>query len=831
MQQPLAGLRVVELATGVAGPFAGKLLADFGADVIKVEPPGGDPTRAFRFDPGDDEDPETGPLFLHLNANKRSIVADPANSPADRELVARLAAGADVVLESFQPHAMAGWGLGPDELRRHRPQLVVVQLTPWGQHGPLAGEAGNDLAVYALAGPMNATGIDEREPMKMAGRTIAYQAGTVAATAALAAVTRAAATGRGATVDAAMVDAQLGSIDRRVTYLLYRQFSGLDAPRAPASTQQELPAGVFPAADGHVQAHTIPSWVPGMLATLDDPELTARYAADDGDADLPGLTEAAFYLWLAGVNRREAMVRAQANRWPITAINAPIDLLDDPHFAGRGSFVEVDHPVAGRYRTIGAPWRVTDGWQLRRAAPLLDADRAEVLAELGDIPAGTPAIPVATRRPEPAADRLPLDGLRVLDLTVVWAGPYCTMLLADLGADVVRVDNPWLWPTATRGVVPRPPRELVPALGPLGAYPDLDPGPRPWNRHSMYSAHARNKRGVTLDLRTEVGRELFLRMVEQADVLVENNSAKVLDQLGVGWDVLHARNPRLIAVRMAPLGLSGPYRDFIGFGVHFEGLCGATAVRGYRDADPGLTWATFHMDPASGAAAAFAVMASLRRRERTGTGELIEFAQAENLMNHLGEYYIDAARHGRTHHSPGNRDPHLAPQGCYRAADGTHLVLTVTDDAAWPHLAARIGAPELAGLDRRGRLAAHDLIDEHLAAWAATMSAADAVAACRAAGAVAAPVLGEAACLGDEHLLARGAFRPNGSSDLGQFLFPGHVFRWDGPPLRWEPLCRLGADNAAVYREWLGLDDAELAALDAAGQLSEDYRKPDGTAW
>jgi crotonobetainyl-CoA:carnitine CoA-transferase CaiB-like acyl-CoA transferase len=222
-------------------------------------------------------------------------------------------------------------------------------------------------------------------------------------------------------------------------------------------------------------------------------------------------------------------------------------------------------------------------------------------------------------------------------------------------------------------------------------------------------------------------------------------------------------------------------------------------------------------------------MAALRRRERRGVGELVEFPQAENMMQHLGEYYIDADRTGRVHRSPGNRDPQRAPQGCYLAGDGRYFVLTVDGDEQWRHLAAAVGAGALAELDEAGRRAAHDEIDHYLASWAAGRSAAEAVAECRAHGLSAAPVLGEGDCLADEHLAARGALRTNGSADLGQFLYPEHLFRWDGPPLRWDPVCRMGADNESVYRRWLGCSDAELAAWRDAGQLSEDYLRPDGT--
>ena len=262
--------------------------------------------------------------------------------------------------------------------------------------------------------------------------------------------------------------------------------------------------------------------------------------------------------------------------------------------------------------------------------------------------------------------RLPLEGVRVLDLTVVWAGPYATMFLGDLGADVIRVDNPWVFPSATRGVLPRPPKAvLTEGDGIFSAYPDGESGERPWNRLGLFNSHARNKRSVTLDLRRDSGREAFLRLAETCDVMVENNSVDLLTKLGIDWDALHARNPRLVLLRMPSMGLSGPYRGYLGFGVNFEAVCGLTALRGYPDLDRSESENVYHMDAASGAAGAFAVLSALRRRETTGVGELIEMAQSENMLGHIGEYLIDAGRTGAEHDSLGNRHRTRAPQGCY----------------------------------------------------------------------------------------------------------------------------------------------------------------------
>ena len=289
--------------------------------------------------------------------------------------------------------------------------------------------------------------------------------------------------------------------------------------------------------------------------------------------------------------KREAMEQAQANGWPVTAVNLPVDVVDDPHFDQRHYFVAVDHPVAGTIRQPGAPFRMDGGWALRRPAPLLDQHGDEIRDEAAGLgPRPVPDGPVDGDR------ALPLEGVRILDMTVVWAGPYATCLLGDLGADIVRIDNPYVFPSATRGAMARPPTEMVADIGGIfGGYPDAEPGDRPWNRIALFNAHARNKRSVTLDLRQPSGREAFLRLVDASDVLIENNSVDLLDKLGIGWDEVHARNPRLIMIRMPSVGLEGPYRNYLGFGVNFEALCGLGALRGYPDLDLSENESVFHM--------------------------------------------------------------------------------------------------------------------------------------------------------------------------------------------------------------------------------------------
>ncbi len=835
--QPLAGVQVLELATDVAGPFAAKMLAAFGGEVIKVEPPGGDPSRRHGpfpegIEPESDEALEQSALFLHLSTDKRSIVADLEN-PADRQLITDLIRTSDVVIESFAPGVLDGHGLGFEAMRELNPAVVMCSFTRFGQDGPYAAMVGEDIVTYAMGGPMTATGTDDAEPVKLGGNLTTYQCGNIGATATLAAVMIAEQSGQGTHIDLSMFEAQAGSIDRRVTHLLWYLWSGIAQGRQPADRVNVLPVGFYPTLEGHALVFTIPAWYDRMLETLDDPELADRFANPNWmvDEDLGEVIEAQLVPWMFSHDKQSAAEDAQSHRWAVTPLNAPVDVIDDPHFVDRGFFVDVDHPVAGVVRQPGPPFRLGDSWRLRRAAPTLDQHAAEIRAEVAahSRPARVPATP--------AEPRLPLEGVRVLDMTVVWAGPSCTMHLSDLGAEVIRVDNPWVFPTATRGNSPRPdPARLIDA-GPLGGgYPNLDVSGRPWNKHGMWSAQARNKLSCTLDLRQSEGVEHFLRLVDHADLLVENNTVGVLDKLGIGWGVLHARNPRFIALRMPPMGLTGSYANWLGFGASFEALCGLTHIRGYRDGDPVRTTAAFHMDPTSGAAGAFAAMLALRRREATGQGELIEFPQSEVMMQHIGEYFVDAARTGRVHPPMGNRHVSRAPQGCYPCeGDDRWVVISVGTDTEWEGLVTAMGSPVWAA-DQRFRSAAgrrehHDELDELIEGWTRHLDRWVVTDRCQAHGVPAGPVMDEADAYQDPHLRARAFFRPQGSVDIGEWEFPGHQWRWTAPPMRWEPINRLGDANEYVWREVVGLTGEEYQALVAGGHISEDYLKPDGTPW
>ncbi|MBE3556742.1 MAG: CoA transferase [Firmicutes bacterium] len=321
---------------------------------------------------------------------------------------------------------------------------------------------------------------------------------------------------------------------------------------------------------------------------------------------------------------------------------------------------------------------------------------------------------------------LPLEGIRVTDLAVVWSGPMAATLLADLGAEVIHLENLRHPPTLTRGVLLRPTREQSLLLGPLGSgYPDHEPGQRPWNRTAMFNAHGRNKRCATVDLTQASGHEIFLRLIEKSDVFIENNARTTLEHLGLDATVLFEVNPRLILLRMPPLGLEGPFAAYRGFGPTFNSLAGVTAMGGYHDADLTSQGDNYHMDEAAAPAAAFAVMAGLWRREQSGTGQLIEFPQVENLIQQLGEYLIAFQLTAEEPPLYGNRDPYLV-QGVYPCPGSDRwIAISLRDDADWAALKRAMGAPAWAEMEIFSthllRMHNQNALDERIAAWTSTL--------------------------------------------------------------------------------------------------------------
>jgi crotonobetainyl-CoA:carnitine CoA-transferase CaiB-like acyl-CoA transferase len=358
----LADITVLDLTHHIAGPYCTKLLATYGAEVIKIERPGtGDPARQAGPFPGDVPHLEKSGLFLHLNTNKQSVTIN-IQHPRGQVLVRELVKQVDVVVENFAPRVLTELGLSYADLEPLNARLVMTSISNFGQTGPYRDWRAQDIVIYAMGGAMNLTGLPDREPLRLALNLMACQGGNVAATATMTGVLGASRLGIGQHIDVALFEVHAGCIDRRTTGLLGYQYTGEPGYREEPQGIGVYPSGIFPCQDGYIQTLVFPRNWERLLAAMGMPELTedARFA--DPMARLQPEHRPAFMAifqdWLARNTRYEAMAKAQAQRLPLTAVNPPSAVLHDAHFQARQAFVEVEHPVAGTLPYTREPFRM-----------------------------------------------------------------------------------------------------------------------------------------------------------------------------------------------------------------------------------------------------------------------------------------------------------------------------------------------------------------------------------------------------------------------------------------------------------------------------------------
>jgi crotonobetainyl-CoA:carnitine CoA-transferase CaiB-like acyl-CoA transferase len=419
--------------------------------------------------------------------------------------------------------------------------------------------------------------------------------------------------------------------------------------------------------------------------------------------------------------------------------------------------------------------------------------------------------------------RYPLEGIRVVDLTVVWSGPGATAFLGDLGAEVIRVEGN---NRVSRQTSAKVTKEMVAATAYHGAtFPDRDPGMRPYDRSALFNWHSRNKLAACMNLDTPEGHQAVVALLALSDVLVENNSNGVLEKLGLGQETLLEINPRLIVARMPPLGMTGPMSSYLGYGPNFNSLVGIAAMDGYEGETPDTAGENYHMDEAAPAGLAFAVLAALLDRERTGRGGLIEFAQAENVMQDVGEFFLDLQFNHRNPPLRGNSDPHMLQEAFPAAEDDRWVAISVRSDRDWDALTAVIGSPDWAarGSSAAARLTLAAELREHIASWTSTLPAAQIVARLQQAGVPAGEVMTETRLLDDEHLAARDWFKERSHPSVGTYRYPGNPWRASGFEVAFgRVLPGFGEDNEYVYKTLLGYSDDRYEDLVRRGLVTTE---------
>jgi CoA:oxalate CoA-transferase len=388
LEQALSGVKVLDLTWHITGPYCTKLLADYGSDVIKIERPGkGDPTRSMGPFFKDDPNPEKSGPFLHLNTNKKGITLN-LKTATGKKILKKLVKEADILVESFSPRVMPSLGLDHATLKKINPKLVMVSISSFGLTGPYRDFKASEIVEYAMGGEMYSSGIASREPLKLGGNVIQYQAGTVAAVATMGAFYAAEFQGIGQHVDVSIMETQAGTADRRIMYLLSYIMAGVITTRWPPPREAVrmliMPQGVYPCRDGFVNTLSLPQWWPryiealGMPELKDDPRFQNIYSAEAGME-----FDAIWYSWLADHDKQELFDIFLKSKIASAPLNSPEDLVKNPHLKEREYFVEIDHPETGKVTYPGAPFKMSESpGKIRDPAPLLGQHNKEIYCDL-----------------------------------------------------------------------------------------------------------------------------------------------------------------------------------------------------------------------------------------------------------------------------------------------------------------------------------------------------------------------------------------------------------------------------------------------------------------
>jgi crotonobetainyl-CoA:carnitine CoA-transferase CaiB-like acyl-CoA transferase len=783
---------VLELGEQVAVPYAAKLLGDLGADVIKLErPDGGDPTRLRGPQLDGAFDPERSGAFLYLNTSKRSARLDPATDEGRAALI-ELARRSDVLIEDRAPGELAALGLDYATLARHNPRLIVVSVTPFGQTGPNASHRSRHLNLYhggGHASPFAAIGNEDRAPARAGGYLGEYDAGLTAALGTLAALYGRQTTGRGQHVDCSKQEAMM---------CLERVTIGRFANEPDPFSGPGGPGGLSQAKDGWVMLTALePHQWEGLIRAMGNPAWSqADWCKSSADRMLH-MEEigARKDEWGQALTRNEIYHAAQAEGTPAAPVHDVAEVLAWPQLRARGFFEEIEHPRAGRLKVPTAPYRLSRTPWAGTRAPLLGEHDVEILSGLG--PTERSPAPVGDEADAPGAG--PLAGIRIADFTWAWAGPQGSLLLRMLGAEVIKIESRARLDHA---------RVHSLTAGSLGG--DFDASP-------VFNDLNLGKRSVTLNLRSAGGRELVKKLVAKCDVVLQNMRPGVLDRLGLGYEDLSAVRPDLIMLSSSAVGATGPEGSYAGYAPTFACLSGISSISGHADEPPIALSGS--VDLRVGTASAFAVLAALHHRRRTGEGQDIDLSSTEVMSSMMGHVFLDQQLSERLPERMGNRDEWMAPHGCYRCRGegewGMWVTIAVGDDDEWTSLLGVLGDPALEGPDfatAEARKRNEDRLDERIEHWTVQRSVQEIVETLQAAGVPAARLQTGASLSRDPHVRARGVFVPIEHPRLGKLQVVRPPWRMEGAALS-EPAPLLGQHNDYVLGEILGLDEAEIARL------------------
>ena len=792
----LSAISVLDL-TDDRGIYGAKLLADLGATVIRVEPPDGDPLRARGPHLEDAPPGESSLWYLYFASNRRTCRIDLA-TPEGRDELTSITNRVDILLTC--PGTFGVDAIDVEALQQRRPELVVVDTSSFGPEGPWANYLAPDLVAGALGGAVATTGDVDTPPLKCFGDLNFMISGAYTAIAALSALHAERDTGHGQRADVSVHESLVSCLEHVLLWYWY-------APLRADRPERVLPRRgglhwsnayqIMAAKNGAIMVTPTPNvaahldWLEevGFIGDLRDPSYGTPERASLFVRRLMDLTAQ----WVATRDVETLFFEAQSRHAPFGWVLPVERVVENPQLDARQWWTE--YRIADReIRGPGTPFWFSDTpWQM---GPPAQVNAGEALSDIPDRATGSAPAAVLS-------DRKPLSGVRVLDFSHVLAGPFCTRLLADMGADVVRVNSE---------------KRATGANDPNTSY---------------YASFNRNKRSLALDMSQQDARPIARALAEKADIIINNFSPGVLDRWGMGYDVVSKDNPGVILIEMSGMGSGGPWSNFVTYAPTLHALSGLshlTGVPGREDIGIGFSY----NDHQAGLHGAVAILAALESRRHTGRGQRIDLSQFELAVNLLGPTLLDLAANGRAAGPAGNTLPYddAAPHGCYRChdeatetADERWVAIACMNDGQWRALRQVMGDPAWAADPKlntvAGRLAAQEL-EQNMTRWTRGECAEDVMMKCQAAGVPAGVVQNGADLFEHDPQLAHDGFLCETSEAhpvLGSTYYDRLAIRFRRMPCDDYPRTRiLGEDSMEVLSEWLDMSDEEIVEA-AAGLL------------
>ncbi len=790
----LKGYRALDL-TDLSGQLCGRILADLGMEVIKIEPPGGDLVRRLPPFVTSPDGKQLSTTFAHLNSGKESKVLD-LEREAGRADFRALVGKADAVIESFMPGKMESLGLGYKNLSAMSPGIVMASITAFGQTGPKSRYVWSDLVALAVSGFLYISGDPSMAPCRPP-ETQGYYFGSVyAAAGLLAALYRRERTGRGDHVDVSMQEA-LATQEHIIR--LYAN-EGQILKRQGSQHGQVAPARMFPCSDGYVYLYvTRQHWKIFLDVWKDHPAemegsqwLNNLYRRSQIEKLNPLLEN-----FTRQYTRDELTHLLQARGIPCVPVNTPLGFARDEHVESRQFIAEVEHAGFGSAKQPASPF-VIDGLRpAGQGVPVLDSWR-ETEEKLNWAPR---AVRSAAENKENGNG--PLHGMRIVSFDHVLAGPYGTTILAELGADVIKVES---------------------RRGGMDPFRFFGTGEDP-NVSPRFLEFNRNKRSLTINLKNPKGPKVLLDLVAKSDAVLDNYSVDVMARLGLAYEDLCRVKPDIINLRMPGLGCTGPKRYYSTVGVNITSFTGLTYLWNHPGVtNPPIGSQTVFPDYVSGVLCAIIIISGVLYRERQKKGAFIDLAQSEATAFMIGPSLMEAIASGRDPDPIGNMSVAVAPHDCYPCKGNDRwCVITVEDDAQWEALARMLG-PDVERDQRfakaENRLKHRDELKAIIERWTRERDGHEIMSELQQAGVPCGAVQDGADLNSDPHLKERGFIVAVQNERLGRVVLPGFPLRFADAALtrKWEfPV--LGRDSDAVLRDVVGYSEETIAAHHKDGVL------------